>query len=342
MKRAWGAAAAFFLLAGWGFHLGGPTHRPRPPLAPGRIMSGFSVGLNYPWNNYGWDFGGTAWGHRGVSDPEVRASIEKDLAAMREAGARTVRWFVMCDGRAAPEFDARGAVTGFDPYFYRDFDAALELAGKAGVKLVPVLFDFHLLDEARFVNGVQLGGRASLLTDPAISKSLFDRALLPLFRRYGSRPEILAWEIINEPEWRMDKAGLPGEKVRDFVRRAAGLAHEHARQPVTVGAATAADLRRWRGLGLDFYQYHYYEHMSGDPGPGRQRLDRPCVLGEFGTAARRPADYYLDAALRAGLAGAWAWSWRAGDGQSAFPAAAAAFSAWARAQEAREAATQAR
>lgn len=342
MKGARAAAAAFFLLAGWGFHLAGPAHRPAPPPAPGRAAPGFSVGLNYPWNNYGWDFGEAAWGYRGVSSPEARASIEKDFAAMRAAGAGAVRWFVMCDGRAAPEFDARGLVTGFDQYFYRDFDAALEIAGRAGVKLVPVLFDFHLLDEARFENGVQLGGRASLLTDPAASRTLFDRALLPLFRRYGSRPEILAWEIMNEPEWRMDKAGLPGEKVRDFVRRAAGLAHEHARQPVTLGAATAGDLRRWRGLGLDLYQYHYYEHMSGDPGPGRQKLDRPCVLGEFGTASRRPPEYYLDAALRAGLAGAWAWSWRAGDGQSAFQAASPGFSAWARAQEERERTARAR
>ena len=141
---------------------------------------------------------------------------------------------------------------------------------------------------------------------------------------------------MNEPEWRMDRAGLPGDKVRDFVRRAAELAHEHARQPVTVGSASAADLRRWRGLGLDFYQYHYYEHMNGDPGPGSARLDRPCVLGEFGTAGRRPAEFYLDAALRGGLAGAWAWSYRAGDGQSAFPAASAGFTAWTQAQEERE------
>ncbi|MDD2806120.1 MAG: hypothetical protein PHV33_11235 [Elusimicrobiales bacterium] len=338
MSRALQAAAAgaLFLAAALAFRCWSPVRCGERPRPAGRIMDGFAAGLNYPWINYGWDFGASPWGHRGVSSPEGRAEAEKDFAAMRTAGARVARWFVLCDGRAAPEFDARGRVTGFDKRFYRDLDAALEIAGRSGVRLVLVLFDFHLLDEARLVNGAQLGGRAALLANPAASRSLFDNALRPLLKRYGARQEILAWEIMNEPEWRMDKDGLPGDKVRDFVRRAAELVHEHARQPVTVGSASAADLRRWRGLGLDFYQYHYYEHMNGDPGPGSARLDRPCVLGEFGTAGRRPAEFYLDAALRAGLAGAWAWSYRAGDEQSAFPAASAGFTAWTQAQEERE------
>lgn len=316
-------------LAFWGFRAWGPQGR--GPSGAAAFPDGFTPGLNYPWINYGWDFGDTAWGHRGVSLPRWRAAATADLARMRAAGAGVVRWFLFCDGRAAPEFDAGGLVTGFDGRFYADLDAALELAGASGVKLVLVLFDFHLLDEGRTVNGAKLGGRAALITDPAARRSLFDKALAPLFRRYGARSEILAWDIMNEPEWRMGAGGANGEQLRSFVRETAALIHAHASQPVTLGAASSASLAMWKGLGLDFYQYHYYENMRTPFAfdPAGLRLGKPCVLGEFATAAgNRPVGAYLETAAANGLAGAWAWSWRAGDAQSDREAAAMGLARW--------------
>ncbi len=87
--------------------------------------SDFLAGVNYPWSNYGWDFGDNAWGHKGVSEPSSRAAVEADFAFLKSKGVKVARWFVFCDGRASPEFGADGAVTGFDPHFFADLDAAL-------------------------------------------------------------------------------------------------------------------------------------------------------------------------------------------------------------------------
>ena len=43
----------------------------------------FFVGVNYPWVNYGQDFGQTSSGHRGVSLPEISEKVAKDFAGIR-------------------------------------------------------------------------------------------------------------------------------------------------------------------------------------------------------------------------------------------------------------------
>jgi hypothetical protein len=300
------------------------------------IMDGFAVGLNYPWLNYGWDFGDTAWGHRGISTPESRATVAADFARMRSKGAKVVRWFVMSDGRAAPEFDSRGMVTGFDNFFYADMDAALEIAAANGIKLVLVLFDLKLLDAANVVNGVQTGGRDGLIRSPEATRSLFDLALIPLFKRYGASPTILAWEIINESEWRISRNDVSFSQMYGFARQVAGLVHTHTSQMVTLGSAKSTMVAQWKGAGLDFYQYHYYDNMGTLFVPFNIRysdmgLDKPCVLGEFSTTSSRSVETHLNTMLNNGFAGAWAWSYRAGDGRSDFNSVADRFGAWANA-----------
>jgi hypothetical protein len=77
--------------------------------------------------------------------------------------------------------------------------------------------------------------------------------------------------------------------------------------------ASASGLRLVRGLGLDFYQVHWYDSVEA-ASPlrrpvSRLRLDRPVLLGEFPTrgSAVAPEDV-LKAARDAGYAGALAWS----------------------------------
>ncbi|HBL16571.1 MAG TPA: hypothetical protein DD417_07400 [Elusimicrobia bacterium] len=301
----------------------------------------FRVGVNYPWHHYGWDFGETAWGHQGVSAPESRAAIAADLAFLKSKGVASIRWFLLGDGRAAPEFDAQGRVTGFDAKFYADVDAALELAQQNGISVIFVLLDFHLFDPRSDVNGVQLGGRASLVNDPKLAETFFANALRPLLQRYGKHPAILAWDVINEPELRMKGGGwnpftartLKFDAMRDFVARTAAMVHAETSQYVTLGSYKRSNLEFWKGMGFDFYQYHYYEYMElWDPLDVRYDslgLDKPCILGEFGTkGGRRGIESYLDTMLRNGFAGAYAWSLRAEDDKSDFRSVADRAAAW--------------
>ena len=60
----------------------------------------FFVGANLPWIHYGGDFGANAWAPAGLSqhpEPERIASL---FDTLRAHGVTTIRWFLLCDGRA--------------------------------------------------------------------------------------------------------------------------------------------------------------------------------------------------------------------------------------------------
>jgi hypothetical protein len=305
----------------------------------------FLLGVNYPWLNYGHDFGTTAWGHDGVSAEASKKQIDEDFARLKKHGARAVRWFVFGDGRASPEFSPDGYVTGFDQHFYADLEAALAIAQKHDVYLILVLLDFHLADEAKQVNGVQTGGRSEMITDAKKRQSFLDKALKPLLERCGEHPNIFAWEVINEPEGAMDVPGggwvqrpIGTAEMQAFVRDVAKSVHTHSFHYVTLGSASRRWLNQWKDVGLDFYQYHYYEKMEGeyplDYPCADLRLDKPCIIGEFPTkGSQRTMTQYLDTIHQNGYAGALAWSLRAEDEVSEFEAVSADFTAWAEADE---------
>jgi hypothetical protein len=305
----------------------------------------FIDGANYPWVNYGWDFGATAWGHRGVADPASRAKVASDFAYLHSRGVKVVRWFLMADGKAAPLVDSKGMVTGFDYWFYPDMDAALDIAKANGIKIIFVLFDFSLVDTPSVVNGVQSGGRANFFSDDAVAKSLMDNALLPMFKRYGSNSSIFAWEIMNEPEMRLDQlVNVYGKRIINYDRFCAlakqivSAVHSSTSQMVTIGSFSSIGLSQWKGLGLDFYEFHYYEYMSKYliPYPVKASslgLDKPCILGEFQTkGGSRYVEAYMQDSLDNGLAGAFPWSMNASDSYSDFtPWVADRYLAWAQA-----------
>lgn len=315
------------------------------PARTDRIRVGESgywylLGVNYPWLNYGHDFGTTAWGHDGVSSAKSKSTVEADFAYLQSQGVHVLRWFLLGDGRASPEFAADGNVTGFDEYLYADLDAALTIAQKHNIYLILVLFDFHLADKANNVNGVQLGGRSKVITDSAIRQSFLDKALKPLLERYGKNRNIIAWEVMNEPEGAMT---IPGGKwVDDAVNAAAMQAfvsdvvryiHAYSSQYATVGSASRGWLGYWTGSNLDFYQYHYYDKMESqyplDYPYASLGLDKPCIFGEFPTKnTKRTVAQYLDTVWKNGYAGALAWSYRAGDEFSDFRSRGREFTIW--------------
>jgi len=300
------------------------------------------LGVNYPWLHYGHDFGDTAWGHDGVSAPASTTQVEEDFAYLKSQGVRVVRWFLFADCRAAPEFDAEGNATGFDEHFYPDFDAALAAAEKHSLSLMPVLLDFHLADEAKDSSGVQLGGRATMISDPTKRRAFLDNALKLLLQRYGNSKSIIAWDVMNEPEGAMDieggrwvKEAVAPEAMKLFVRETVQCIHEYSSQKATVGSASRGMLSHWIGSGLDFYQFHYYDKMATEYPLDYQcanlNLDKPCIVGEFPTKnAKQTITEYLDTILQNGYAGALPWSFRAEDDSSDFKAIASEFATWAR------------
>jgi hypothetical protein len=286
----------------------------------------FWIGVNLPWVHYGGDFGANRWQPSGgVAQPGRRAELREALVRLADHGARVVRWFMLADGRAGLEESSSGDLIGLDDCVCRDADAALEELERAGLVAVFVLFDFPWFRRVRIVDGVRTGGRTRLATDPALRPRLMERVVDPLLQRYGRHSSVLAWDVINEPEWVTRGVRLPPRisdvprgAMRAFIRDIVELIHQRTCHAATVGNASTRTLPLVEGLGLDVYQAHWYDRLDRKAPLGRPvaslGLDRPLILGEFPTrGSRRIAADILDAARRAGYAGALAWSFLADD-----------------------------
>lgn len=340
---------------------------PASTLVPWRCGSWFLSGVNIPWHNgaYGADFGTVEeWGNYHAYDPAATAQIFANLHA---AGVNTVRWWVFTDGRGAPEFDSvsGGGVTGFDTDFLSSIDSAVTLAEQYDIYLVFNLWDFGMLDDENPDAGEHAGGHTDLIVETAKRQSFINNALIPMLNHpiantpytIGTHPHIIAWDIINEPEWAIIESGAVSTDISQpvtlaqmqrFVAETAAAIHQHSNQLVTVGSASLkwnsdtvlggtanwwsdADLTPFAANGnLDFYQVHYYGWMNGDEvnwsySPLFQSatdasLDKPTVIGEMPLNALDLGTSLadaLDTIYANGYAGVWLWAYEE-DGSGAF------------------------
>jgi hypothetical protein len=149
-----------------------------------------AVGVNYPWFNYGWDFGIDPWIQR-VSytgnvqpkpwgAPAGNEPVRAHLKRLKELGIRVVRWFILCDGmcygtgekspRWNPQQEYWECTDPNDPDLRQDsaqiasnFRTLLEIFKSEDLQLLPSLIDFHwcypgilvLRNEEYLVGGVK-------------------------------------------------------------------------------------------------------------------------------------------------------------------------------------------
>jgi hypothetical protein len=294
---------------------------------PSPVSEAFLLGVNYPWVNYGQDFGRSPWGARGVSTSDTRKTVSGDFAQMRAAGIRFARWFLLCDGRSGFSV-GKGIPTGPDDLLFTDVAAALELAQQFGLRLCFSLIDFPWLQNRG--DAASSLPNQSVLKFPAGREALLERVLLPLFAEFRAHPALWAWEIANEPEWAIrefvpsPEAAMHFADFTAFARQLADAMHECSQAEVTLGSARILWVRAWSDLALDFYQAHYFPHTERDQTADlaallralkpRENLDRPLWLGALPPRDPGMPGYSFEAALdtckAAGLAGAALWRWR--------------------------------
>jgi len=288
----------------------------------------FLTGANLPWVHYGIDFGGNAWRpDGGIGQPSERLETDAAFRQLAASGVQCVRWFLFCDGRAGICFTERGRPQGLDDFLIRDVETALDVAGRHGIQIIFVLLDFHWCANVRAMRGVQMGGHAHLLADRSHRAALLDLVFRPLLERCGQERAILAWDIINEPEW---ITTVKRGEIDAFLSESVMLVRSTTHQLVTIGSAGVRWRDRYTALGLDFYQVHWYDGLKHQPPldthVSELGFDRPVLLGEFPTRGSRLTPEDIVATARtAGYAGAFYWSALSQDECSAYPISSSAF-----------------
>ena len=313
-------------------------------LTPGGTISWlggswYLLGANYPWKYYGNDFGSNGFGAYGVHLPATYNAVNADFTAMAAEGIHTARWWVFGDGRAGITFDGSGMPTGIDAYVFPDLDAAVQIAGMHGIYLNLVLLDFAFIEPARSLgSGVVGGGHWNVINTTTGQQDLLNNVFVPIFRRYGNNPQIISWEVMNEPEWCITQdavaSGCTTTQVslttfQSFTQSTATSVHTYTHSYVTVGEAGMRYATQWEGQGLDFYEIHYYDWMHPYAYPlwdlydttyATLKLDAPVVVGEFPagtTSSTATLQQYLDRWFTNGYAGAWPWSFAGVDANGA-------------------------
>ncbi len=297
-------------------------------------------GANYPWmikhgaSNYGFDFGVNQWGaHHGVRTNQNR--VEQDFSAMRGLGFNTLRWFVFTDGRGGIRFDDNGRPSGLADKFFDDMDVVLELANTYGIKIIFVLLDFLWMRDLPHDGQ----NHSHVLKSETGQDELIGKVFQPVFQRYSDHPAILAWEVMNEPDWIVEGLDLDRTKVaepislvlfKSFIRKVSDAVHYYTRSKVTVGGCRIKFAHVWDddALALDFLQVHTYNDFLNNSWDDilfgksfhEMNLKRPLLIGEFSTnasqafkenkkAAAIPLSAYLDFSLTNGYAGCLYWSY---------------------------------
>lgn len=281
-----------------------PTGTPSRGTGPGHVATSSGAwylhGANMPWLNFGADFGG---GSGGVSNPANTAALDAKLRAAQAAGMHVVRWWLFEGGASMIQTDGSGAPASVNPAVYPDIDAALQLAAKYDIS-----YDLVLFASPTDIN-------TTWETDSA-KRAALGSALAPLFAHYAGNTHVLAWEIVNEPDWDINAGKIDLASVQATVDTIADAVHANSPAGVTVGTAYLSALPRWVGHHLDFYTAHYYSNPAPDCAlctdypslKSAYGLDKPLVIGESynapDVAAQQQFQYYYDH----GFAGDWPWS----------------------------------
>lgn len=317
-------------------------------------ISSFAVGINMPWNNFGYDFG----------DSFNYSAFMQAFKKYSEAGINAVRVWVHPDGRGGLTFAADGSVSGIKSGFTADFVQMLKLAKDYSLYILPSLWSFDMVKDYSTVGG---GLHGDIIKDQSKTQSYINNALIPLLNAvkasaYSDR--IFAWEICNEPEWipQEDTSVTKADVQRFHAMIAAAIHNNDSRWKVTTGSASLkwnSDLHGAEGnwwsdsqlkaahpagsvmATLDIYQIHFYDWMIGatwrytpyDSGytPSYWGIaDKPVIIGE--TPGQTVSNSYFSLTVEEayrkayshGYKGVFAWSDKANDGHGNWSSISAA------------------
>lgn len=293
----------------------------------------FMYGVNYAWHNFAADFGGNqAWSQPGLS---AEPAVESELKSMAANGINVIRWWLWPDFRGdGVTFDASDTPMGLGGTALTDVARALELAENNDMYLMLTLFSFDNFRPTRMEQNLKIRGINPIATDDAKRRALIENVVVPLARTVEASPykhRMIAWDIINEPEWAVkgtsmyggdpefdpmpDLESLTHAQMELFLRDIGKGLRDNSKALISVGATAFKWAHAWSKLDLDFHQFHMYDWVNMywpyDKSPKEYGLDdKPVVMGEFPLKGLTGAPYskLLESWFGNGYAGALGWA----------------------------------
>jgi hypothetical protein len=265
----------------------------RITLPSGRRI--FVAGFNLAWINYAGD----------VGDAPLNESLfRRAFKSVAGAGGNAMRVWLSTNGSRDPKFGPDGFVSGLGSKTIDNVRKMLEIARENGLLLIPVLITHNYMQANQ---GADLARNRKMLTTKEGLDAYIDKALVPLVKAIGNDPNLLCWEIANEPEGMADRGGWTSQRIAQsdimrFTNRMAGAIKRAAPGVlVSTGAVTAEKLSWYDDESLvdsggdpdgtlDFYMFHYYGWNGPRNSPfawaaSDWEADKPVVVGEFPSAS---------------------------------------------------------
>jgi len=149
-------------------------------------------GFNIAWFDFAQDAG------KGLDEKALRATLE----AVKNAGGNSLRWWMHTDGSLSPDWGTikgKKYVIGAGGSFIEDLKQALDIAAEYQIYIVPSLWSFDMLK----CNDFRLPPNADnyrLLSEDDVLQSYISNALIPMVKALNKHPQLIAWELFNEPE----------------------------------------------------------------------------------------------------------------------------------------------
>ena len=298
----------------------------------------FLAGFNLAWIQFAADVGDV---------PLNTTAFRAAMKAVSDSGGNVMRVWLSTNGWKDPVFGADGLVTGSGSRTLANVQQMLAIAKENKMLLMPVLLTHNFM-QSQF--GVSLANNRKLLTTDVGLKAYIDNALTPLVTAIGKDPNLVCWEIANEPEGMVEGIGWTTERitkanVQVFTNRMAGAIHRAVPGVLVSTGTVQATYLPWytdaalKAAGgdadgvLDFYQMHYYGWNGTGNSPFRKGaaawgVDKPLVVGEFASSSWSPStassnkmqdaesvDTLLENLYKNGYAGGQFWQYQpdAGD-----------------------------
>ena len=242
--------------------------------------SAFIKGANMPWIDAAFYNDLATNPHYPASGSAYNAAhLNSDLADLHRMGVTVVRFWVNTDDQGCT-LNANGFVTGVTNQFWTNLDNLLSIARTNGISL------YLTLSEGRF----------DWLTNSAMANAYKTNCLIPLIQRYKGSTNIFGIDLMNELDaWVADpvygnpyiSSGATWAQAKAYITNFAAAVHgADSNRLVSCSQVYHQwnNLTYWKGLGLDFYDFHYYADGISLPSVASLNLDKPIFIGECGQA----------------------------------------------------------